>query len=561
MEAIINLLGLFFLALVIMLGVYIYNSLKRKRKIQKKINVTWGREPLEKYNTDDMVSIASYYQNKKDKDSSPFLIDDITWNDLDMEKVFKRINCTHTSVGEEYLYNMLRTLDCEENKLIEKSRVIKYFNDNPEERKQIQYWLEHLGKERYANVSSYMGDFLQMSMGKVILYKGLALFSVFSILLTIYNLNNFWMIFISFFVNMFVFYNAKSNLEYELRSIGYVARLMITAKKLTKLDNKGIEAINKKLAECNKKLSKLGKASYGFSKEGGGDPISEYVRIAFLTDLNNYNKTLRLLKSNQEYFREIYELIGFLDSMISVASYRKSLVYYSEPDLKHKLKSSNCLLKVIDIYHPLIKEPIVNSIELKKSLLLTGSNASGKSTFLKSLALNAIFAQTIFTCLAKEYKSNYFFVLSSMALRDDLSSKESYFIAEIKSLKRIFDKLNDEVPCLCFIDEILRGTNTIERIASSSRVLKYLSEANCLSVAATHDVELTKILETKYVNYHFQEKITEDEIVFDYKLYDGKSKTRNAIKLLKLMGFEKMIVEDADKAALEFEDEGTWGAL
>lgn len=98
-----------------------------------------------------------------------------------------------------------------------------------------------------------------------------------------------------------------------------------------------------------------------------------------------------------------------------------------------------------------------------------------------------------------------------MALRDDLSSQESYYIAEIRSLKRILDAVGEEYPVLCFVDEVLRGTNTVERIAASSQILESLASENVICFAATHDIELTYILEGVYENYHFSEEIDEEK--------------------------------------------------
>lgn len=255
-----------------------------------------------------------------------------------------------------------------------------------------------------------------------------------------------------------------------------------------------------------------------------------------------------------EDLRVIYETLGLLDSLVAVASFRESLNYWCVPDLEgdsRKLVSKKA-------YHPLIKDPVPNSLETDKSLLITGSNASGKSTFIKTTAINALLAQSICTCLAEEYSTCLFKVFSSMALRDDLMSSESYYIAEIKSLKRIFDHLENNLPCLCFIDEVLRGTNTIERIAASSQVLFSLSQSNCLCITATHDIELTRMLEDNFINYHFQEQITDEGITFDYKLYPGRSHTRNAIKLLKFIGYDESIVTSAEDRAQKFLAEGKW---
>ena len=121
--------------------------------------------------------------------------------------------------------------------------------------------------------------------------------------------------------------------------------------------------------------------------------------------------------------------------------------------------------------------------------------------------------------------------------------------------------MNPHIPCLCVIDEVLRGTNTIERIAASSELLYYLSKGNCITIAATHDLELSRILINYYDNYHFQEYVTDNDIVFDYKIYPDRSRSRNAIKLLKLLGYEDNIVEASETRAREFLNEGKWPVI
>ena len=145
-----------------------------------------------------------------------------------------------------------------------------------------------------------------------------------------------------------------------------------------------------------------------------------------------------------------------------------------------------------------------------------------------------------------------------MALRDDIFSKESYYIVEIKSLKRIMDMVNEKVPVLCFVDEVLRGTNTLERIAASAEILSWLAGANAMCFAATHDIELTHILEEKYSNYHFQEYVKENEVLFDYRLYPGRAVSKNAIKLLRMLGYDEGMTAHAEARVKHFEESGSW---
>lgn len=201
-----------------------------------------------------------------------------------------------------------------------------------------------------------------------------------------------------------------------------------------------------------------------------------------------------------------------------------------------------------------------NSILIKNNILFTGSNASGKSTFIKAVALNCILAQSLNTALCSKYRCKFSNVVTSMAIKDNILSGDSYFIAEIKSLKRLLDSLNGEIRVLAFVDEILKGTNTIERISASASILKYAESTNGRLLVATHDMELTQILET-YENYHFSETVTEDEVTFDYKLKKGPSNTRNALKLLKAMNFNNEVVSLSNQVCNNFIETEKWGKL
>ena len=182
------------------------------------------------------------------------------------------------------------------------------------------------------------------------------------------------------------------------------------------------------------------------------------------------------------------------------------------------------------------------------------------STFLKTVAINAILSQTVHTAIAAKYEASYFRVASSMALQDNILTKESYYIVEIKSLKRILDTITEDIPTLVFVDEVLRGTNTVERIAASTQILKSLAGQKILCFAATHDIELTELLKEDFSNYHFEEDIIDGDIVFNYKLLPGKATTRNAIRLLSLMGYDAYIVEVASEQARRFMETGSWSA-
>lgn len=283
--------------------------------------------------------------------------------------------------------------------------------------------------------------------------------------------------------------------------------------------------------------------------------FNEVLSLFFLREVRTFERINKTLYKNINELKKLYDYVGEIDSLIAVASFRIAINEYCTPSFN---LNGNKEINFKDIYHPLINEPVKNSLDVNKSLLITGSNASGKSTFLRTLAINVLFAQTIYTVFAKKYISSFMKLYTSMALKDNIINNESYYMVEIKSLKRILDNINENIPVLCFVDEILRGTNTIERISASSEILNHLSQENCLCVAATHDIELTYILKNSFLNCHFQEKVKDNNIIFDYKLYKGRSSTRNAIKILSIIGYDEGIIEKAEKRANFFEVNNYW---
>ena len=147
-------------------------------------------------------------------------------------------------------------------------------------------------------------------------------------------------------------------------------------------------------------------------------------------------------------------MIGFMDSMISVASFRARLKYVVEPEFTN----SGPFLKAEEAIHPLIENPIPNSISIESGgALITGSNMSGKTTFLKTIGINAVLAQTINTCLAKKYQSCFFYILTLIGRADNVIEGKSYYLDEIQALLRIINSSKNKVTSLCILDEILGG--------------------------------------------------------------------------------------------------------
>ena len=553
---------LFVLAVFIIFAIQAYRSKKEAiRQLEEKINNNYGNKLKRKYDNGEIEKISHFHEYVKEKYQSREVIDDITWNDLNMDEIFKDLNNTYSSVGEEYLYDMLRTLKNTED-LKEFDSIVSYLYEHENEAKNIQKKCNGIGYSRKVSLYEYIHRLTDLEKKSNLKHyiQIVAMIAATASLFIIPEIGIACFIAVLSY-NIITYYNQKRDIELYFSCFKHLINLLSVSKRLEKELSDEFDFYKKELVLACKNLKSLENGVFVISTGLDGsisEVIMDYARMIFHLDIIKFNSMLQVAIDKMEYIDKLFLAVGRLEAAAAIASYRKYLTTkyeeYCTPDI---IEDDKLKIEFEDIYHPLIDEPVKNSLKENRGVLLTGSNASGKSTFLKTVAINAIFARTIYTCTAKKYVTSPFVIYSSMALRDDLNNHESYYIVEIKALKRIIDATGSS-PMMCFVDEVLRGTNTVERIAASSEILKSLSGSNTLCFAATHDIELTHILENQYSNYHFEESIIENDIFFNYLLKKGRATTRNAIKLLKVMGYDDKIIEDAQLLADKFIETGTW---
>jgi DNA mismatch repair ATPase MutS len=532
--------GLGFIVFLLPTALYFRKIMLKYRAVYY-VKDSYPKEITRKRNFKD---IKKLHELLKAQDKESFFIDNQTYEDLTMDKVFAKLDRTLSAAGEQVLYHMLRAPEFIKEVLDRRNELISYFQGNKEIREKIQVELYSLSRQQQNTIAEFLwGEEIKPDNNRYIFIILSSLPIVFALLVPFYGFSMLAYIIPVFIANMFIHtrFNKKTNLH--INSMAYLSAVVNTARNLAGIKDAVIES-DIELLEKNTKNIKASRRAGVVGTMENIDAVMDYVNILFLVKERKYYAVLKEMSKYKKELREVYLKVGELDALISIASYRESIDYYTVPELS----SANKNIEAVGLVHPLIEEPIANSINMNnKGIILTGSNMSGKSTFLRTVGINALFAQTICTTLAKQYKGSFFKILSSISPSDDILQGKSYYLGEAEAVLRIIRNCRGEVPLLCIIDEIFRGTNPIERISASCEILNYLISNNSLPIVATHDLELTEHVDEKYECYYFTEDVDDEGLRFDYLIRKGVSPTRNAIKLLKFLGYPEEIIESTYK--------------
>jgi energy-coupling factor transporter ATP-binding protein EcfA2 len=247
-----------------------------------------------------------------------------------------------------------------------------------------------------------------------------------------------------------------------------------------------------------------------------------------------------LLKWKAAHANKVLEWIGVIAEIEMLNSYAN--LSYNNRDFVFPELNTEHRIELTDAGHPLIdrKKRICNDVVFHDGnfIILTGSNMSGKSTFLRTLGVNMVLAGAGAPICASAARIHPLPVIVSMRLSDSLSDSESYFFAEVKRLKQLMHAL-DQQKCFVLLDEILRGTNSDDKRSGTIEVLKKILVKRGIGIVATHDLEVcntTVLYPEQLSNKCFEVEIINDELVFDYKLRAGICKNKSATFLMKKMG-------------------------
>lgn len=484
--------------------------------------------------------------------AGPADVDERTWQDLDMDALFARLNVCQSAVGEGYLYATLhRPLAPEET--ARRRALAQALANHEEARVAAQLALAGTGRKRG-------GDFSRLLFSpQFAVLKAPALYLICSLLplFCLAALGQPWgvpALVGAVCLNVLLCQRAKAKTAAWLDTLAYLSDVLRAGHGVCKalrpaapeLCGKVREALEA-LSGAAGPLSRLVRTGQAGAEAAGADFFADVLNLVFLLPVLYYQRAVRALAAQPAALEQLFCLLGEVELAVCAASFAAGQAGpVCAPDFLPENR-----LEAQEMRHPLLPRAVPNSGAFGRCVLFTGSNASGKSTFLKALALNALLAQTLGLCTARRFalKAGPLPVLSSMAIADDLLAGESYFVAELRSLRRVLQRADAGEEFLCFVDEILRGTNTDERLAASQAVLRHLAGTGALCFVATHDAELTAALADVCGNYHFREVVQSGAVAFDYRLRPGPARGRNAIRLLGEMGFPPAVVAEARRLA------------
>ena len=532
----------------------------RSRRLAR-IRATWGA-PIARARRMDAMSIS--HAARVNTFSGGRSVGARTWVDLNLDDVFAAIDRTQSTLGQHALYHRLRTAPVADH-LTAFEALVSRMTSDPETRERAQIALARL-QDPYGYDIWWLGrtDAVERPWWYI------AFPVLTSAAIGLAALAPFWsaavMPLVAVLVlNVAVRYATDFRIGTIAHSFRQCAPLIATAQSLRFLTGDDIDPIVRPLRTDVPALARLKL----ISRWANGDPfmlainpdplivlvsdvvssVYEYLNLAFLLDATGVYFAVRDLSRHGTALLRATAAAGDIDAAIGVASFRASRSDWTRPDFR----AADATTELSELRHPLVTDAVPNSIAVRpgRGVLITGSNMSGKSTFLRTVGVNAILAQTINTCLAREYRAPIFHVRSCIGRADDLIAGKSYYIVEVESLLELIGASDAPAPHLFVLDELFRGTNAVERIAGGQAVLLGLLQTprsptkSHVVLAATHDAELVDLASERFDAYHFGDSIRPDGLTFDHRLQPGPASTRNAIALLRLHGAPETLLTQA----------------
>jgi DNA mismatch repair ATPase MutS len=481
--------------------------------------------------------VARYYDHVQHEPAYQRLPDQ-TWADLNGDLLFGLLDATVSPVGQQCLYHRLRSPLADEAALHAFDTTATLLAQQPEARGQALLALDQLS----ADEAYYLTDLLSGEPLPTLPGARFAPLLALGLLATL--LGGFWLPALWVGTLAFALTNAVFHL-WQLTRIKNCIRPLLQLGRLRRA-GQGLQRAALPLQPLPPLAAPLARLKaiiwqVAFLQLKDNLLVLELLKMLLLLDVLVYARCRAAVQQQAPAIRTVFEAVGYVDCALAVASFRQrhaTCVPHFGPAVEG--------IQLQAAYHPLVPGCVPNDLTLAgPGVLLTGSNMAGKTTFMRTLGVNALLAQTIATCPATAYRAPFCRVLTSLSLADSLPTGKSYYLVEAETMRQLLLAC-DAAPgsYLLLLDELFKGTNTQERIAANKAVLAYLQPRGWV-VAATHDGELGALLQSCYVEYHFCETVTADDWYFDFRLKAGPLTTRNAIRLLARLHYPAQVVADA----------------
>ncbi|AZV57125.1 MutS family DNA mismatch repair protein [Clostridium sp. AWRP] len=537
-------------AILFVLAVRVHEKLKQNTDFTKK---------LVKINCNSLKRIVGDWKEFNEKGENFRNVEhNYSW-DLDIfgeNSLFQCINCCNTYLGKENLKNVLssplgnsKDIEKRQSAVLELSSKLKWrqhleaqsssIEDNKEsvsKLKEIVSTKNSTYRNKYIIVvfkiipivtimllfMSFVFHFFNNSIG----YAAL----VVQIILLLPGAKN-------RFSTLNTVFNLKSNIRSYEKTISLICKEEFQSDYLKDLKSMLLKKQNGKLKNAAEEIYKLKKISESISQRQNIAYI--ILNIFFLWD---YQCMFAFEKWREQNGSELYgwiETVGKFEMLSSLAVIAFDHSNWTMP----QILDNSLVLKADSMAHPLLWDKAVcNNLDLNKNskvALITGSNMSGKSTFLRTAGINLVLAYSGAPVRAKSFCCSIMSIYTCMRISDNLEKNISSFYGEILRIKSIVEAANRGENIFFLLDEIFKGTNSIDRHTGAKILINELMDSNTCGMVSTHDLELCDIereSNERVKNYHFREYYKDNKIQFDYKLHRGASKTRNALYLMKMAG-------------------------
>lgn len=476
--------------------------------------------------------------------------------DLDLfgkNSLFQWINCCTTSIGRKKLRDILAYPRLHAEEVLKRQEAVEELSKQVDWRQRFRAY----GEINIKGESKAPEKLLKWSK-EIVTYSSffklasfiLPVLTVLSIIYYLLNKNGGYSLPLTFIAANVIILKAGEKIRLQVLDTVYEYKKQISIyhDMLVLIENKNFKAsmlmdlkdklIKKDGMKASKAIDSLNKISSKISDRSNFFTV--ILNIIFLWD---YHLITMLLNWKKNYGEEIeiwIEVMGEFEALSSL-----SVINFDNPNWAvPKLIEGNLSLRAEACAHPLLpRDAVPNDCSIGKPyniLLITGSNMSGKSTFLRTLGINLVLAYAGTRTCAESFSCSLMKIYTCMRISDNLEKNISSFYAEILRIKSIVKAADNEEPVFFLLDEIFKGTNSIDRHLGAETLINKLSEKNVIGLVSTHDLELGDIdkKNSRVKNYHFEEHYKEDKIAFDYKLREGVSTTRNAMYLMKLAGID-----------------------